>query len=54
VIALTAYSLRSDKDKFLEEGFDGYVSKPMDIVELIDEMKLVLGLSGGAKVEFLG
>ena len=42
VIALTAYSLRGDKERFLQEGFDGYVSKPMDIVELIDEMKRVV------------
>ena len=44
VIVLTAYSLRGDKDKFLEEGFDGYVSKPIAVVELIDEMKRVLGI----------
>ena len=42
VIALTAYSLHGDKDKFLEEGFDGYVSKPMEVGVLIDEMRRVL------------
>lgn len=42
VIALTAYSLRGDKERFMREGFDGYVSKPMDVVQLIDEMKRVL------------
>jgi PAS domain S-box-containing protein len=44
VIALTAYSLRHDRERFLQEGFDGYVSKPMVIEELIDEMKRVLAL----------
>jgi CheY-like chemotaxis protein len=42
VIALTAYALRGDKERFLEEGFDGYVSKPMAVEELIDEIKRVL------------
>ena len=42
VIALTGYALREDKEQFLEEGFDGYVSKPLDVTELISEMKRVL------------
>ncbi|MEI6205748.1 MAG: MASE3 domain-containing protein [Desulfuromonadales bacterium] len=43
VIALTAHSLRGEKERFMDEGFDGYVSKPLVIDELIDEMKRVLG-----------
>lgn len=49
VIALTAYSMRGDKERFLEEGFDGYVSKPLITRELVAEMKRVLGLSGETK-----
>jgi len=44
VIALTAYSSRQEKERFLDEGFDGYVSKPLVIEELIHEMKRVLGI----------
>ena len=44
VIALTAYSSRQEKEHFLDEGFDGYVSKPLVIEELIHEMKRVLGI----------
>jgi PAS domain S-box-containing protein len=44
VIALTAYSLRGDKERFLAAGFNGYVSKPLDIEELISEMRRVTGL----------
>jgi len=44
VIALTAYSLRHDRERFLNEGFDGYVSKPVEITVLLDEIKRVLGL----------
>lgn len=41
VIAQTAYALRGQKKRFLEEGFDGYVSKPLDIKELMYEMQRV-------------
>jgi CheY-like chemotaxis protein len=46
VIALTAYSMRGDMERFLGEGFDGYVSKPLITRELVSEMKRVMGLSG--------
>ena len=42
VIALTAYALRDEKERFIEEGFDGYVSKPLVIEELVREMTRVL------------
>jgi signal transduction histidine kinase len=45
VIALTAYSMRGDREKLLEKGFDGYVSKPLIITELAYEIRRVLGLS---------
>lgn len=41
VIAQTANALRGEKERFLQQGFDGYVSKPLDIKELIAEMKRV-------------
>jgi PAS domain S-box-containing protein len=44
VIALTAYALKGDKEKFLALGFDGYVSKPLEVKKLIAEMKRVLEL----------
>jgi PAS domain S-box-containing protein len=47
LIALTAYAMHNDKDLFLAEGFDGYVSKPLEISELLCEMKRVLGLVEG-------
>ena len=34
VIALTAHSLRGDKERFHEMGFDGYLSKPLESREL--------------------
>lgn len=40
-IALTAFSLRGDKERFLAEGFDGYLSKPVNAADLLLEIKRV-------------
>lgn len=38
VIALTAYALAEDKDRFMLAGFDGYLTKPLDSKELVQEI----------------
>jgi two-component system, cell cycle response regulator DivK len=35
VLALTAQAMSGDRERFLAEGFDGYVSKPVNVRELI-------------------
>ena len=35
VVALTAQAMRGDSERFLDAGFDGYLSKPVDVIELI-------------------
>lgn len=41
IIALTAYALKGDKEKFLSKGMDEYVSKPIDINELRETLNRV-------------
>ena len=36
VLALTAQAMQGDRERFLAEGFDGYVSKPVNVRELIE------------------
>ena len=35
VLALTAQAMHGDRERFLEAGFDGYISKPVDVLALL-------------------
>jgi two-component system, cell cycle response regulator DivK len=35
VLAVTAQAMKGDRERFIEAGFDGYLSKPVDIDELL-------------------
>ena len=39
VLALTAQAMSGDRDRFLDAGFDGYLSKPVDIAELLQAVR---------------
>lgn len=39
VLAVTAQAMHGDRERFLAAGFDGYLSKPVDIVELVETVR---------------
>jgi CheY-like chemotaxis protein len=42
ILALTAHAMRGDKDRFLEAGCDGYISKPIDVKTFISSIEKYL------------
>lgn len=43
VIAVTSYALPEDRERFLQEGFDAYLPKPVDRKELIELIHQYVG-----------
>lgn len=35
VVALTALAMKGDRERFLQQGFDGYIAKPIDVDEAL-------------------
>lgn len=42
IIALTAHAMKGDREKAIEAGCEGYISKPFNIHELPDQIKTYL------------
>jgi two-component system, cell cycle response regulator DivK len=42
VLALTAQAMHGDRERFLAAGFDGYASKPVNVVELVGTVRQLL------------
>ena len=42
VLALTAHAMSGDKERALQAGFDGYITKPIDIRSFPDQVRRAL------------
>jgi two-component system, cell cycle response regulator DivK len=39
IVALTSSTMRGDEQRFLDEGFDGYLAKPISVREFPDQVR---------------
>lgn len=53
IIALTAYALKEDKEKFLNAGMDNYIAKPFNMDELIKMVYSTVKIDAGNSAYFM-
>ena len=39
VVALTAFAMKDDRERFLNAGFDGYLMKPISVKEFLEQVR---------------
>jgi two-component system, cell cycle response regulator DivK len=58
VVALTAFAMKDDRQRFVGAGFDGYLAKPIDVRAFADQVRAFVanrvqrptgGVEGGAR-----
>jgi CheY-like chemotaxis protein len=50
VIALTAHAMAGDMERAIQAGFDGYITKPIDVRAFPSQVAGVLGRSAGTEI----
>jgi CheY-like chemotaxis protein len=53
IVAMTAHAMRGDREKYMNLGIQGYISKPVKVVELSEVLKKVQPKEGNVPVEAL-
>lgn len=49
IVVLTAYAMKGDREKFLEQGCDDYIAKPIDVPSFMKKMEKYLKNNGNDK-----
>ena len=42
VIAITAYAMPGDQERIVAAGFDGYIAKPLGVMQLVDNLQILI------------
>jgi two-component system, cell cycle response regulator DivK len=48
IVALTAFAMKDDRERFLAAGFDAYIEKPLNVREFPEQVSAILGRANGA------
>ncbi len=51
IVAMTAYSMKEDKERFIKSGLDDYISKPIKASELLNKIRQLLNIESPVNVE---
>ncbi len=51
IVAMTAYSMKEDRDRFINQGMDDYLAKPIRAHLLIHKVKELIGFKGIVKTK---
>jgi len=43
VVAVTALAMKGDRERLLEQGFDGYLAKPISVRTFVDDLAPLMG-----------
>ncbi len=45
-VAVTAQAMQGDRERIIQAGFDGYISKPISAMTLVDDLRAIVQMKG--------